>query len=148
MKKQGSFYLKLISITLAVFMVVYIVSSMLIEDGIAHTLETVLYCEVGDGETVSGQIPAPGTQILSGSEVILYCGEEVPRRMVCVPDFVGLNRQQASDTAGQLGLYLQTKGNTGLERTVTVTAQSLEKDTLVPMGTIITLEFTDTQVRD
>ena len=102
----------------------------------------------GDGETVSGQIPAPGTPIPSGSEVILYCGEGVPQRMVSVPDFVGLTRQQASDTAGQLGLYLLSKGNTGLERTVTVTAQSLDKDTLVPVGTTITLEFTDTQVRD
>ena len=102
----------------------------------------------GDGETVSGQIPTAGTQIPSGSEVILYCGEEAPQRMVTVPDFSGLTRQQAADTAGQLGLYILSKGNTGLENTVTVTAQSLDKDTRVPMGTTITLEFTDTQVRD
>ena len=102
----------------------------------------------GEGETVSGQIPVAGTQIPAGSEVILYCGEEVPVRMVTVPDFVGLTRQQASDTAGQLGLYLASKGNTGLESTVIVTAQSLDKNTLAPAGTTITLEFTDTQVRD
>jgi beta-lactam-binding protein with PASTA domain len=68
--------------------------------------------------------------------------------MVGVPDFAGLTRQQASDTAGRLGLYILTKGNTGLESTVTVTAQSPDKDTLVPIGTTITLEFTDTQIRD
>ena len=102
----------------------------------------------GDGDSVSGQIPVAGTRIPGGSEVILYCGEASPQRMVGVPDFAGLTRQQASDTAGRLGLYILTKGNTGLESTVTVTAQSPDKDTLVPIGTTITLEFTDTQIRD
>ena len=102
----------------------------------------------GDGETVSGQIPAAGMQIPYGSEVILYFGEQAPQRVVPVPDFTGVTRQQACDAAGQLGLYIMIKGNTGLESTVTVTNQSHDKDTLVPAGTTITLEFTDTQVRD
>lgn len=71
MKKQGSFYLKLISITLAVFMVVYIVSSMLIEDSIAHTLETVLYCEVGDGETVSGFVVRDEAVLVSSAPIVV-----------------------------------------------------------------------------
>lgn len=71
MKKQGSFYLKIISITLAVFMVLYVVSSMLIEDGIAHTIETVLYCEVGDGETVSGFVVRDETVLVSSAPIVV-----------------------------------------------------------------------------
>ncbi len=72
MKKQGSIYLKIITIMLAVFMVVYLVSSMVMEDGIPHTLETVLYCEVGDGETVSGFVVRE-EQVLVSSAPIVVC---------------------------------------------------------------------------
>ena len=79
---------------------------------------------------------------------LLYFGEHMEQEPVTVPDFMGLTRQQASDTAGKMGLYIQVTGNTGLEPSVTVTAQSIAKDTLVPPGTTIQLEFTDTQARD
>ena len=102
----------------------------------------------GDGETVTGQIPSPGTEVPLGSELLLYLGEEPRERQVNVPDFLGLTRQQASDLAGQNGLYIQVNGNTGLETTVVVTAQSVSKDTPVPAGTTITLEFTDLQAHD
>ena len=71
MKKQGSFYLKIISITLAVFLVVYLLSSMLLEDGVAHTLETVLYCEVGDGETVSGFVVRDEKVLVSTAPIVV-----------------------------------------------------------------------------
>ena len=102
----------------------------------------------GSGDTVTAQIPAAGTPIPFGSEVLLYFGEETEAMLVTVPDFTGMTRQQASDTAGKLGLYIRAAGNTGLELTVTVTAQSIEKNTQVPRGTTIKLEFVDTQVRD
>ena len=102
----------------------------------------------GEAETVTGQIPAPGTPIPFGSEVLLYLGENIENTPVTVPDFTAMTRQQAEDTAGKLGLYIQATGNTGLEPTVTVTAQSIAKDTQVPPGTTIELEFTDTQARD
>ena len=102
----------------------------------------------GEAETVTGQIPAPGTPIPFGSEVLLYLGENIENTPVTVPDFTAMTRQQAEDTAGELGLYIQATGNTGLEPTVTVTAQSIAKDTQVPPGTTIELEFTDTQARD
>jgi len=103
---------------------------------------------IGDAETVTSQIPAAGTAIPYGSEVLLYFGEENVPQPVQVPDFTGLTRQQASDTAGKLGLYIQVTGNTGLEPTVTVCAQSAPKNTLVAPGTTIRLTFADTRVRD
>ena len=59
-----------------------------------------------------------------------------------------MNRQQASDTALSLGLNILVTGNTDLTGTVVVTSQSEAKNTRVPVGTIITLTFTDTKAAD
>ena len=103
---------------------------------------------IGDGQTVTGQIPKAGQSISGDSQVILYCGEEPEERMVAVPDFTGMTRQQASDAAGQLGLNILVSGNLTLGKNVTVTRQFTAKDTLVPVGTTIRLEFADTAARD
>ena len=103
---------------------------------------------VGSQERITAQVPGAGMELPEGSQVILYFGETPQVREVTVPDLTGLTRQQASDTAGKLGLYIEISGNTGLEKSVICTAQSVPKDTQVPAGTTIRLEFTDTQVRD
>ena len=102
----------------------------------------------GTGETVTGQIPAAGQTVPGGSQILLYLGQDPEQPMAAVPDFTGMNRQQASDAAGKLGLYILVKGNNAVSSAVTVTAQSVAKDTQVPVGTTITLEFTDTAARD
>ena len=115
----------------------------------ARLRELGLTMEVqGSEETVTAQIPAAGTPVPYGSQVLLYFGQEIEETPVTVPDFSGMNRQQANDTAGKLGLYIQISGNPGLEATVTVTDQSIEKNTQVPPGTTIRLEFTDQAARD
>ena len=102
----------------------------------------------GSGETVTGQIPAAGQTVPGGSEVLLYLGEEPAEELAAVPDFTGMNRQQAADAAGKLGLYILVTGNDAISTTVTATAQNIPADTQVPMGTTITLEFADTTARD
>ena len=102
----------------------------------------------GTAETVTGQLPAPGQTVPGGSQVLLFFGETPEAETVKVPDFSGMNRQQASDAAGALGLYILVTGNDAVSPNVTVTAQSTAKDTPVPEGTTITLEFTDTTARD
>ncbi len=102
----------------------------------------------GNGETVTSQIPSAGQTIPGGSQVLLYLGDEPEQEMVSVPDFTGLNRSQAAEEAGKLGLYVLVAGNDGLLPTVTVTAQDTPAETEVPVGTTITLTFTDTAARD
>ena len=106
------------------------------------------YQTVGSGESVTGQIPEAGKTVPGGSEVLLYFGEETPADTVAVPDFFGMNRQKASDAAGALGLYILVSGNTSLDPTVTVAAQSVAAGTEVPVGTTIKLEFIDTKAAD
>ena len=80
--------------------------------------------------------------------MLLYLGEEPEQRTVQVPDFTGMHRAQAEETAGALGIYLLAAGNPEVLPHVTVTAQSIPNDTLVPVGTTITLTFTDPTARD
>ena len=101
---------------------------------------------VGTGETVTAQIPAPGNIVPGNSQLLLYLGEPPDTRMVIVPDFTGMTRGQASDAAGKLGLYILVSGNDSLD--AVVTAQAYSKDTEVPVGTTIKLEFADTKAAD
>ena len=103
---------------------------------------------VGSGETITGQIPAAGAEIAGSSQVLVYLGEEVPEETVTVPDFKGMTRQQASDAAGKLGLYILVAGNDEISAAVTVTAQSIEAGTAVKVGTTVRLHFADTKAAD
>lgn len=103
---------------------------------------------LGQESAVTAQVPAPGTAVSGGSQVILYFGDAPPARMVSVPDFTGMNRQQAADAAGKLGLMIRACGNTQTAKNIVVTIQSVAKGTQVPSGTTIELTFTDTGVQD
>ena len=119
------------------------------EDAARKLKEAGLTAEFsGTGETVTGQLPAAGQPVPGGSQVLLYMGETAQVPQVAVPDFTGMHRQQAADAAGLLGLYVLVTGNQEISPAVTVTAQDIPKDTMVPAGTTITLEFTDTAARD
>jgi beta-lactam-binding protein with PASTA domain len=83
-----------------------------------------------------------------GSQVLLYFGEEPERASVAVPDFTGMNRQQAVDAAGAIGLYILVTGNDEISPRVTVTGQDIPAGTLVAVGTTIKLNFADTKAAD
>ena len=102
----------------------------------------------GSGETVTAQLPEAGQTVPGGSGVLLYLDGGSEEETVTVPDFYGMNRQQASDAAGAAGLFLQVTGNGDVSPTIVVTAQNYEKETEVPRGTTIILTFTDTTARD
>ena len=59
-----------------------------------------------------------------------------------------MNRAQAEEAAGRLGLYILAAGNPELLPTVTAANQSIPKDTQVLMGTTVTLTFTDSTAKD
>ena len=100
---------------------------------------------VGTGETVTGQIPAAGKSVPGGSQILLYFGLQPQTEEVKVPDLTGMNRQQASEAAGKLGLYILVSGNTSLDPKVTAVAQSVAPGTSVLVGTTIRVEFLDTK---
>ena len=103
---------------------------------------------IGSGDHVTGQIPAAGMEVAGNSQVILYMGEKAPEEAVKVPNFSGMNRQQAADAAGKLGLYILVTGNSSVSPSVVVTGQNLPPDTQAVRGTTIELQFTDTKAAD
>ena len=100
---------------------------------------------VGDEETVTAQVPLPGSTVPGNSEILLYFGTQTETQQVSVPDFIGMNRKAASDAAVELGLYILVSGNTGQESTVTVAEQSIPPGTAVSKGTTVELKFIDTK---
>ena len=102
----------------------------------------------GTGETVTAQLPAPGTGVPGGSQVLLYFDEVPENRTVEMPDFIGMDRQQAADTAEKLELYIHMTGNTAFSPNVTAVRQDIPAGTQVTPGTAVTLEFTDTKAAD
>ena len=102
----------------------------------------------GEGTTVTGQLPAAGQTVAGNTQVLLYLDQQPETVTVKVPDFTGMTRQQASDAAGLLGLYIVAKGNRDIAPNVTVVAQSVPKDTQIPVGTSVELTFIDTKAKD
>ena len=102
----------------------------------------------GEGETITGQLPAAGQQLAPGSQVLVYLGEPTQARLVTVPDFTGMNRQQASQAAGQLGLSIIPMGSEAIDVNVTVCSQKEPPGTQLPVGSAVTLQFADPTARD
>jgi len=102
----------------------------------------------GTADTVTAQLPGPGKSVPGDSQVILYLGEEPVEEAVTVPDFSGMTRQQASDAAGLLGLYILVTGNDEVAPNITVVNQSVPAGTQTKVGTTIELLFTDTKIAD
>ena len=103
---------------------------------------------LGEGETITAQLPAAGEPVLPGSEVLVYLADADGERMVTVPDFTGMNRQQASRAAGKLGLFVNATGNQEESSQVTVCGQKESAGTELPVGSAVTLQFADSTARD
>ena len=102
----------------------------------------------GEGQSVLGQLPAAGQSVPGDSQVILYLSQMTEPETVAVPDFSGMNRQQAAVSAGKAGLYILVSGNTEISPQVTAVAQDIAPGTMVTSGTTIKLKFLDTQATD
>ena len=104
---------------------------------------------VGEGDTVTAQIPSGGAVIPSGSEIILYLGEEKPTDLVSVPDVRGKTAIQAQEALAQSGLYLKVSGSSSyMSSEATVAGQELDPGTLVERGTVVTCLFSDNTMVD
>ena len=105
--------------------------------------KSITYRTVGQGSTVSDQLPSPGAEVPGNSEIILYFGNAVKTtEQVEVPNFVGYGIADVDYLATNAGLYIQAKGTDHRDEYVTVAYQDIEPGTMVDRGTTITVEFT------
>ena len=108
------------------------------------------YRVVGEGDVVTGQIPAAGATIPGGSQVVLYMGQEpVPTEQVEVPDLEGMSPEKAKATLNDLGLYLRATGAVEYYVSTNVgTNQSIKAGTLVDPGTVVEVRFVDESIAE
>ncbi len=115
------------------------------EDEAAKLLsdKSITYRTIGQGDTVTDQLPSPGAEVPGNSEIILYFGNAVKTtEQVEVPNFVGYGVADVEYLANNAGLYIQAKGTDHRDEYVTVAYQDVEPGTMVDRGTTITVEFT------
>ena len=106
------------------------------------------YRVVGDGTTVTDQLPSYGVSIPGSSQVVLYLGEERPPEQVEVPDLTRMTLSAAEKALTERNLYLRPSGATSYSDTTISVSQSIQPGTLVNPGTVIEVQFMDTSVQD
>jgi stage V sporulation protein D (sporulation-specific penicillin-binding protein) len=100
------------------------------------------YRTVGEGDTVTAQIPGQGTMLASGSTVILYLGDESPEMSECiVPNVRGLGYDAARARLEAAGFYMRSSGSGMQDASSTAHSQSLEAGETAPLGTVISVSF-------
>lgn len=123
----------------------------LTEDEAAEALEKkgLSYRKVGSDEKVSAQCPVQGASIPSGSEVILYMGQQAPKDKVKVPDLTGLTVDQVRQTLARVDLYMTATGSSSYYNATTLAYdQSVKPGRRLERGSVVTVYFTDHSVSD
>lgn len=119
----------------------YLIGELLHDATSALTQKGLDYKTVGEGTTITKQIPASGQPIPKGGTVILYTDEVPEVTMVEVPDVVGLSGQQANRTILNAGLNIKITG-LGIENAASVAiSQNPAPGEEVEAGTVITVDF-------
>ncbi len=104
---------------------------------------------VGEGSSVTGQIPAAGARVTASSKIILYTEGDAPSEMVVVPNVVGMSPEQANATLTNAGLYLAPSGAlSSSASTIHAASQTVEAGTELKRGSIVEVSFLDSNVGD
>ena len=105
--------------------------------------EDLRYRTIGQGSTVTNQLPAPGTEIAAGTEIILYFDANISPDLETLPDLTGMDLELARDTLSYYGLYLSTRSSVSDPGHQTVSSQSLPAGTLLQHGTVVEVTLID-----
>lgn len=99
------------------------------------------YKVIGNGLTVMKQVPKAGDALAHGGTVVLYTDDTTSGKTV-VPNVVGLTSSAANKAITDAGLNITIVGTSPdhLDGAIAV-SQSIEENTAVDKGTIITVDF-------
>lgn len=98
---------------------------------------------VGEGEKVVRQSPNSTSVIPVGGKIVLYT-ENVEKKTVKVPNFVGMSVSEANSVASEYNLNIEITGNSLSSAGIVAYRQSIEEGKTVEAGTVITLKFKNT----
>ena len=100
--------------------------------------ESGLGCRViGEGYTVTDQLPRAGAVIAAGSEVLLYAGQNPAPTTETMPDLRGLSYEAARQRLGELGLYLTAENGVTDPAAQLVSAQSTAPGEELAHGSVV-----------
>ncbi len=105
------------------------------------------YKVIGNGDTVSKQVPAAGQSVGRSGMVVLYTeGSETAQSTV--PDFSGMTLSAVNTTAKNASINVEFAGNTASGGSVVAYKQSVPAGTAVDSGTVVTVYFRDNSAVD
>lgn len=123
------------------------VTDLSLEDGISILESKDLnYRTIGEGVTITSQVPARNSVISGNSTVILYLGDAVPEASSQVPNIYGMTYYDAKYVLEDRGFFLST--STYVDATSTVIEQSHTPGETAELGTVINVTFSAIEVED
>ncbi|MBR6530420.1 MAG: PASTA domain-containing protein [Clostridia bacterium] len=100
------------------------------------------YRIVGTGYNVRSQVPAAGTYLTKGGQVVLYTDTTEPEATVTVPNVLGLSASRAAETLINNGLNIEIVDSTMTQAAgASAVTQSPGEGAVVPRGTIVSVTF-------
>jgi stage V sporulation protein D (sporulation-specific penicillin-binding protein) len=103
---------------------------------------------IGDGESVTDQLPAAGVRVPLHTEMILYTEGTKPEESCLVPDVRGKTPEQANVLLTNAGVFMRPIGAQPSQDAVLTAAWQEYAGQEVPYGTVISVEFRSTNVAD
>lgn len=107
----------------------------------ALTNSSLQYTVVGQGSTVTKQLPNSTQSIYKNGVVILYTEENPTVDKVTVPNLLGCSISEVNSIATNAGLNVTFKGNTLTQSVVVSYSQSIKEGTEVDEGSVIEVFF-------
>ncbi|MCL1806272.1 MAG: penicillin-binding transpeptidase domain-containing protein [Oscillospiraceae bacterium] len=103
---------------------------------------------IGDGESITDQLPAAGVRVPLKTEMILYTEGTKPEESCLVPDVRGKTPGQANELLTNAGVFMRPIGAKPSPDAVLTAAWQEYAGQEVPRGTVISVEFRSSNVDD
>jgi len=104
------------------------------------------YTIVGDGDTVTSQLPARNAFVASGTKVLIYAGTDIPGTQVTVPHLSGMTYTQARQALEARGLFIRTGGAPKSDKNAQVSVQSIPAGREVLYGSIVEITLINSKI--
>ena len=96
---------------------------------------------VGEGDTVKEQMPKKGNNLPKGGIVVLYTDTVQEKETASVPDVSGMTAKRANERISGSGLNINIIGAEGMDSSALARSQKPAAGEMVPIGTIVEVEF-------
>lgn len=101
----------------------------------------------GEGDTVCAQVPQAGSKIPRGGRVVLYTTTDSTKETVTVPDMVGYTVSEVNSIAAEYNINVSFSGSVDQDSVYSY-SQSVDPNTEVSLGTVVTVYFGNNDVDD